>query len=80
MALHLHDCDPLRSLPGTIYSTFNSLMLPPIHLRPQKHVYSIVYMLVHIFRYFTWYHDFQPLQQHNIYISVITQVYSIKPY
>ena len=49
----------------------NPSMLLPKHLKPQKHVYSIVYIFVHIFRYGTWYFNFQPSQQHNIYIFVI---------
>ena len=37
-----------------------------------KHVYSIVYIFVHIFRYFMWYYNCLPPDQHNIYIFVIT--------
>ena len=48
MVLHLHKCNHLKSPPVTIYSTCNPLMLLPIHLKPQKHVYSILYMFVHI--------------------------------
>ena len=45
-------------------------MLSPICLKPQKHVYGIVCIYVHIFRYFMQYYDFQPPQQHKyLYIS-----------
>ena len=41
-------------------------------------VFTVVYIFLHIFRYFMQYYNFQPLQQHNIYIFVFTKVYSLK--
>ena len=47
--MHLHDCDPLKSLPITIYSMFNPFMLLPTHFKPQTHGYSIVDICMDIF-------------------------------